>query len=273
MTLPSSHRKYGSVEGRRAYSAGRASFDFDPSLELRKQAGDEEHEEGGRRWFTLVVVGVLAVGVMMGLTRAGYRLPKLTRESEGESNLMEVTSAVTPYTAEKTAPAVLPRPFPKGPAISSTLLTSEEIPPLSFTALNFYHVRDGKPAVDYPFLKDVKLIEPHRDTTLAVTAPRDEFEYRWKVYGAGEAAGDLQAEASGAEVVIALSKLDDHLVVLEELDGEGGVARRLDEAVVVKYVRREIRTLTDDEREELFDAVRASGACFVESLFRVWLYP
>ena len=298
MTLKSSKRKYGSLEGF-AKAADRSSFDFDPSRELRRGevAGEEEggEGEGGRRWFSLVVVGVLAVGVMLGLTRAGYRLPKITREggvessggsgggggggSLGEPSLMQVTSVVTtPKSQTASAPAAqAARPFPKAsPASSTTPSTAtagEDLPALSFSALNFYHVRDGKPAVDYPFLKDVKLIEPHRDTTLAVTAPRDEFEYRWKVYGAGEAAGDLQAEASGAEVVIALSKLDDHLVVLEELDGEGGVARRLDEAVVVKYVRREIRTLTDDEREELFDAVRASGACFVESLFRVWLYP
>ena len=259
MTLPSSHRKYGSVEGRRAYSAGRASFDFDPSLELRKQAGDEEHEEGGRRWFTLVVVGVLAVGVMMGLTRAGYRLPKLTRESEGESNLMEVTSAVTPYTAEKTAPAVLPRPFPKGPAISSTLLTSEEIPPLSFTALNFYQERDGKPALDYPWLKDFKLIEPHRDTTFSVVSPRDGYEYRWAVRGGGDLHNaEVLAEATGSEVVMVLTVLDDNVVTLEEVDrATGTVARRLEERTMVKYVRREIRTLTDDDRDELFDAVRA----------------
>lgn len=207
MTLQSSRRKYGSLGSAKSCSAGRASFDFDPSLELRKQAGDEEHHEGGRRWFTLVVVGVLAVGVMMGVTRAGYRLPKLTRESDGEPNLMEMTSAVTtaPDNSETTTPsAVLPRPFPKGLPVSSTPSTIEDLPTLSFTALNFYHVRDGAPGLDYPWLRNVKLVEPYRDTTLAVVSPRDEFEYRWKVYGAGEATGDLQAEASGAEVVISV---------------------------------------------------------------------
>ena len=202
-----------------------------------------------------MVIGVLAVGVMMGLTQAGYGLPSVTRESDGESNLMEVTNAVTPKAETPTPATQLPRPFPKASPVSSTPSTAESISALSFTALNFYHVRDGPPAVDYPWLKNVKLIELYRDTTLAVVSPRNEFEYRWRVYAAGEEAGDLQAEASGAEVVIALLKLDEHVVVLEELNAEGSLVRRLTETVMVKYVRREIRTLTDDEREELLDAV------------------
>ena len=52
-----------------------------------------------------------------------------------------------------------------------------------------------------------------------------------------------------------LTQLDEHVVVLEEVNGYGQVTNRLEETVLVKYVRREIRTLTDDEREELLDAV------------------
>ena len=135
---------------------------------------------------------------------------------------------------------------------------------LEFTALNFYHVRDGKPGQDYPWLKNVKLIEPHRDTTLAVVAPREGFVYRWEIRsqggnknssGEGGRVGAVQATATGAVAIVVLTQLDEHLVVLEEVDGDGQVANRLEEAVLVKYVRREIRTLTDDEREELLDAV------------------
>ena len=49
------------------------------------------------------------------------------------------------------------------------------------------------------------------------------------------------------------------MVVLEEVNGDGQVTNRLEETVMVKYVRREIRTLTDDEREELLDAVSEHG--------------
>ena len=130
---------------------------------------------------------------------------------------------------------------------------------LEFTALNFYHVRDGKPAADYPWLKDVKLIEPHRETTLSVVGPRDGFDYRWEVRagsgsGSGEV-GEVQATTTGAVTIVVFTQLDDNVVVLEEVDRDGRVANRLEETVMVKYVRREIRTLTNDEREELLDAV------------------
>ena len=65
----------------------------------------------------------------------------------------------------------------------------------------------------------------------------------------------MQATATGAVTIVVLTQLDEHVVVLEEVDGDGKVTNRLEETVLVKYVRREIRTLTDDEREELLDAV------------------
>ncbi len=131
-----------------------------------------------------------------------------------------------------------------------------EADPLSFEASNFYHARDGKPAQDYPWLKGVKLIEPHRETTLSVSSPRDGHEYLWEIWGEGEDADDLRATVTGVEVSVILTELNENMITLKEVNVEGYVVRQLQERVMVKYVRREIRTLTDDEREELFDAVR-----------------
>ena len=135
----------------------------------------------------------------------------------------------------------------------------DDVATLEFTALNFYHIRDGKPGQDYPWLKDVKVIEPHRDTTLAVVGPREGFNYRWEVLAGGSSSsggvGEVQATATGAVTVVVLTHLEENVVVLEEVNGDGQVTNRLEETVLVKYVRREIRALTDDEREELLDAV------------------
>ena len=138
--------------------------------------------------------------------------------------------------------------------------SSAAVAALEFTALNFYHARDGKPGQDYPWLKNVKLVEPHRDTTFAVVGAREGFSYRWKVSAGGsnsspEGVGNVQATATGAVTVVVLKELDENVVVLEEVDEDGKVTNRLEETVMVKYVRREIRTLTADEREELLDAV------------------
>lgn len=141
--------------------------------------------------------------------------------------------------------------------------SSKVLPPLKFTALNLYHVRDGKPAQDYPWLKDVKLIEPHRETTLSVTHARQGYGYRWGIRG-GSSADEVHTTATGAEVFVLLTRLDENVVVLEELDGDGKVTRRLHETVMVKYVRREIRSLTDDDREELLDAVRLPSSSSIQ---------
>lgn len=133
------------------------------------------------------------------------------------------------------------------------------IDPLSFTALNFYHVRDGRPGAEYPWLKNKKLIEPFRETTLKVTSPREGYTYIWSARSAegNRNAGEVEfSGVEGDEVEVKLTKLDGNLITLEEVDTESGIVmRRLDEHVVVKYVRREIRMLTDAERTELFDAV------------------
>ena len=136
---------------------------------------------------------------------------------------------------------------------------AENVATLDFTALNFYYIRDGKPGQDYPWLKGVKLIEPHPDTTLAVVGPREGFDYRWEVRAGGSGSsgrvGEVQATATGAVTIVVLTQLEENVVVLEEVNGDGQVTKRLEETVLVKYVRREVRTLTDDEREELLDAV------------------
>lgn len=138
-------------------------------------------------------------------------------------------------------------------------ISNNNVEPLSFTARNFYHVRDGKPGAEYPWLKNKILIEPFRETILEVTSPREGYTYHWSVRSAegNKDAGEVELSGlAGDEVEVTLTKLDGNVVTLEEVDtGSGVVMRRLDEQIVVKYVRREIRTLTDDERTELFDAV------------------
>eukprot|EP00752_Nemacystus_decipiens_P008279 g7402.t1 len=132
---------------------------------------------------------------------------------------------------------------------------TEEIPPLAFEVTNFYHVRDGKPGADIPWLQDIKLVEPHRDTTFSVSSPREGFDYIWEVHGGDPDLADVRATARGAEVMMVLTILDGNMVTLKEVEPGGVAVRQLDEMVMVKYVRREVRTLTDDEREELLDAM------------------
>lgn len=213
-------RRYGSIEDFQGSTAS-SSAALDLDVEAQPAAFPPR-----RRWVKAATVILGGIAAVSATTRAGLYT---TSEPSSQASLL-ATTATTP---------------------SATT-------PLAFTAVNFYHVRDGTPAVGYyPWLKDMKLIEPHRDTTLSVANPREGVDYRWQIRG-DSTASPVHTSASGAEAVVVLERenLDKNLVTLEEVDvATGAVSRRVDEFVMVKYVRREIRTLTDEEREELFDAV------------------
>lgn len=252
---------YGTVEG--LPSSVGESHHF-----LEKAARDPQDRR--RRWVKIGVTVGLALGAIAAICRAevfataGGSVAPLSRSSSPVQVM-----AATVAAEDGDHPAVSNHPAVSTAAGPSTA----SLAPLEFKALNFYHVRDGKPATDYPWLKDVKLIEPHRETTLTVSTPRDGFEYRWQICASGSSS-DVHTSATGAEAVIMVDAkhLDENLVTLEELKTETGVVvRRLEEFVMVKYVRREIRTLTDDEREELLDGVSSSrplSTCFRRQIQR-----
>ncbi|CAM9789553.1 unnamed protein product, partial [Scytosiphon promiscuus] len=268
-----------SCVGRYRRQADLASMSYSPSLPRRKYGSTEDESSAkalaprsnapestggsrphGRRWRNIAAVGALTLGVaVVGL--AYNRQPQTTSPTE-DASLVDVVSPTEPAVVK------LPQAFPKvvSPAVEAVAEKGSSAPPagpatgelspLSFEAVNFYHLRDGKPGVAYPWLQDVKLIEPYRETTLSVSSPRDGYDYVWEVRSADPADDDeLRASASGASAVVVLTVLDENMVTVKEVNSDGEVVRQLDELVIVKYVRREIRTLTDEEREELFDAM------------------
>lgn len=142
-------------------------------------------------------------------------------------------------------------------------------PELDYTVTNFYHERDGKPGAQIPWLKGVKLAEPYRDTTLRVMKPREGYTYTWEVRSIDDLEHVL-IQATGAEATVSFTRLDLNMVSLfEALETSGQVVREKTDTVMVKYVRREIRTLTDEEREELLDGVSKNFASILKFFFGV----
>ncbi|CAN0136794.1 unnamed protein product, partial [Ectocarpus sp. 8 AP-2014] len=215
------------------------------------------------RWRNLAGVGALVIGAtVVGV--AFNRQPRAPAATQGNSgaSLVDIVTPSAGTTADEAIPfssRAFPKKIVQTPNVqeetTGTVEAVEEVAPLSFQALNFYHIRDGKPAQDYPWLQDVKLIEPHRETTLSVSSPRDGYDYIWEVRSGDTDDTEVRASTRGAEALITLTILDDNVITLKEVNSDGEIMRQLDELVMVKYVRREIRTLTDDEREELFDAM------------------
>lgn len=254
-------RGYGSLEYHNKPRANRSCGDAKDERSVRgidpwPAVARWTDAAAGLRCFTLVAIGLVAVAFRVGLPRAEHPLPKGANSYTrgGSQSLIVVRSGFIAETEDNAVGYRYQRPSPKK-AILDGVPQQEGLSPLGFTALNPYHIRDGKPALDYPWLKDVKLIEPFRETTLSVTSPREGFEYRWAIHAPGQA--ERSVEASGKKAAVVCTVLDDNMLTLEEVDEETGVVvRRLEEEVMVKYVRREIRTLMDEEREELLDAVR-----------------
>lgn len=226
-----------------------------PTLPPRELA---PRSPGEYSWRTLTaIVGKKGLLVLLSVLVTVWLV--IANPDSNKHDSAETLAAISPA---DDAPVGTNKPSPQPPPHGAL---SSETEPLAFTALNFYHVRDGKPGKDYPWLKNTWLIEPYRETTLAVTKPRAGCSYRWEIRAGASMTGDVVASASGVETVVVLTTLDENVISLVEKEEEevtaGGrrglmtVTRRLDEIVMVKYVRREMRTLTEEERGEFFDAV------------------
>lgn len=234
---------YGTLEAR--FSGTRRSAAA-VGREVSSEHFSHRKASSGKLWVTVAALCCLAVGFVLVST----------------GSVSSITGDLTGPLAASSDPAVLGvktdslrKAAAAGKLPNFTPAEDDDEDSLSFVLTNFYHERDGKPAQDYPWLQDVKLAEPYRNTTALVENPRDGYEYYWVVTSSDKG---VLARATGADTTVVFTDLDENWVVLEEVRTVDGVTcRRLEEVVMVKYVRREIRTLTDDEREELLDAVSA----------------
>lgn len=95
----------------------------------------------------------------------------------------------------------------------------------------------------YPW---TNVAEPYKTTTLAVKTPVEGAWYKWMVDG--------HVQGYGAVVECLFTDVGSHDVVVIEKASSGDTAF-LTAKVMVKYVRREIRSLTDIDREKFFNAV------------------
>jgi len=119
---------------------------------------------------------------------------------------------------------------------------------LAFSTHTKYTDRGDKPVFnDYPWAAGL-IVEPFMLTTLRVSSPID-AETVWYSWG-------FQGEtASGTEFQVTLQKTGTYPIILRELDVNGATLRELRSSLVCKYVRREIKTLTDEDREAFFDGL------------------
>eukprot|EP00903_Cladosiphon_okamuranus_P011690 g10995.t1 len=147
---------------------------------------------------------------------------------------------------------------------------------LSFVASNEYTRRGDVVGRGYPWLQDRILVEPFRRTTLAVVSPKEGMVYSWRITATDpeiDAQEGMQIAYTGQAVEVVFERAPKYTVVVEERSGDGAgedgvdvtndggagggtVVRSTNVEVFCKYVRREIRSLFDEERDQMFDAMK-----------------
>jgi len=169
--------------------------------------------------------------LFMGVPGRVISAPSATLDSSGKPPVFE--EVLTEIEMVKKGMVVKSWPAPNG---------------LSFTANTKYTERGDKPVFsDYPWLAGT-IIEPHLLTTLRVTDPKDPSVASYTFTMQGES-------TTGTERQITLTETGIHTLILREIDLDGVVMRELRTFLVCKYVRREIKTLTDEDREAFLDGL------------------
>ena len=258
-------RTYGSLDDQtksRSSSSELLSAQARESL-LEHPVDDAPQSSRGysrRSWVTAGLICAMGVGTVMYVNRSGSA-PALVPgggiagsldtivevEVEGKASAADKSPKAAPH-----APLAPPLPYVGKTAPRVQAADDSE---LYFTVTNFYHTRDGKPGSMIPWLDGVLLAEPYRETTIKCENALDDHDYLWEVREKDGESDKVLASATGAEATIMFTLLDWNTVTLTETNAAGDVTRVFTDNVMVKYVRREIRTLTDDERVELLDSV------------------
>jgi hypothetical protein len=128
----------------------------------------------------------------------------------------------------------------------------------SFSALTMSVEREYKSDAvmfPYPFLDNAFLMEPHRENKVFVSGcggndVEKECSFSWTLL-TDEGVAALSGSASDSVFTVTPVKTGKYSLVIDS--GDGNVVRF---AIWVKYVRRELESLTESDRNEFLDALR-----------------
>ena len=120
---------------------------------------------------------------------------------------------------------------------------------------NDYGVWDSTEMLPYPFLLDALLLEPYRKTAIALATPIKGCTYNWYITDVNNDAISSRGISTNGTIVTTLYSAGEYLLtVSENCTDISDSGRQLAKTVWVKYVRRELSTLLDNDREDFLDA-------------------
>ncbi len=117
-------------------------------------------------------------------------------------------------------------------------------------ASNEYGVFDKSYYSYFDDVQGTQLMEPYKDTTFTISGSHleNDYYYFWKLPGV------TKEEGTGTEWVVSGQKPGNYDLTVKVYDSTGAYVGEYYTVVVLKYVKRELRTLTVADREAFLDA-------------------
>mmetsp|Transcript_8163 Transcript_8163/g.9736 ORF Transcript_8163/g.9736 Transcript_8163/m.9736 type:complete len:649 (+) Transcript_8163:73-2019(+) len=143
----------------------------------------------------------------------------------------------------------------------SQSLTETEDYSLQIEFSNEYTATNGHPATDYHWVRDGFLVEPHRYTSLAITGVPDSLDQSklsTSCVATHQQSGDkvFGINAGSVDCQIKFLKVGDYTVQASVISSETDEIMTTTVDVQSRYVRRDIRKLTEDDKQAYLNAAR-----------------
>jgi hypothetical protein len=119
---------------------------------------------------------------------------------------------------------------------------------------NEYGIWDSTSMLPYSFLQNAYLIEPHKETSIVLVNYATDCSIQWALTDSGGVASSSGTSLNGIMTVTVKTVGEYSLTATEQCGLTSKPDRYLNAVVWVKYVRRELSSLNDQDREEFLDA-------------------
>lgn len=129
-------------------------------------------------------------------------------------------------------------------------------PTLSILAIsNEYGMQNATAMLPYTFLVDSFLVEPYKESVITLTGQKTGCSYGWSFANKGDTDFYLGGVSLDGKVTVTLNSVGHYIfTVAESCTDTPDYEEQLTTSIWVKYVRRELSSLTDDDREAFLDA-------------------
>lgn len=136
------------------------------------------------------------------------------------------------------------------------LLTSSKLPTFEASIVAANEYGDSNVGKEYPWLQGKAVVEPYKFTTLTVKYDTKTYSnkvtFNWKITAPKDAS---TVSFSGATVSTTFTNLGAHSIEITAFDESGAKIGRMTSIAHCVYVKREVRSLAEEDRENFLDAM------------------